>query len=531
MNLFTHVIGRKPKTNKIPLSYQNTLTTGFGRLIPSLCEECLPGDVFKVQTEVFTRFMPLMAPILQNCNISVHNFFVPSRVLFRDFYKFLVDEPATGGKTPAVLPFANYNDICTATDVGAGMLGQLMDYLNLPTHLDANGYANLSIPINMLPFLAYHKIWYDYYRDENFDDQNEVFALALEYAYENGGALTPYLPDLTSLHWRNYKKDYFTSALPWPQKGQDVLLPIEGAGFRIKTASSGAGNGSVVWNQGAAGNPVNLYANGALTTDDTIQPVLDVPTINEMRKAMRVQELLELNARGGTRQKEIIWAHFGVDCKDARLQRAEYIGGATTPIQISEVLSQAGFVNQDQASALGSMAGHGVSGGFAQSKKYRVTEHGYLMQIVSVMPLQAYFQGIPRMFSHLDKYDYFWPSLAHLGEQEIKYKELALFEAGGLDSNPDPDDAFGYTPRYAEYKYHPNEIHGDLRDTLSFWHASRVFGSTPLLNNQFTNCIPSNQDLNRVFTYNDEEYDKILIQLTHHNSMLRKMPYFGTPRL
>lgn len=529
MNLFTHVIGRKPKTNKIPLSFQNTLTTGFGRLVPTLVEECVPGDVFRVQTEVFTRFMPLMAPILQNCRISVHNFFVPTRVLFRDFYAFLADEPVPGEKNVPVVPFSTYADIFTASDTGAGVIGSLMDYLNLPTHLSAHDAANCNDVLNMLPFLAYHKIWFDYYRDENLDDVNQVYENALLTAL-SGGDVTALLPDLCSLHWRNFKKDYFTSALPWPQKGQDVLLPISGAGFSLGVATTAASNGQVVYNQGAAGKPVTLYANNAQTTDDRIYPILDVPTINELRKSFRVQELIELNARGGTRQKEIIWAHFGVDCKDARLQRAEYIGGSTSPIQISEVLSQAGFVNQDTDSALGSLGGHGVSGGYASSKKYRVTEHGYLMQIVSVMPDQAYFQGIPRKFLHLDKYDYYWPSLAHLGEQEIQYRELALFPAGGGSQNPDPEEVFGYTPRYAEYKYHPNEIHGDLRNTLSFWHASRVFGSTPKLNNQFTNCIPSNQDLNRIFTYENEEYDKILVQLTHHNGMLRKMPYFGTPR-
>lgn len=519
-NLFNSINLRRPKRNMIPLSFENKLTTSFGKLTPCLVEEAIPGDVYRIRTEVFTRFQSLMAPIMDRANISLHYFFVPSRILFKDFYPFL-----TGEDDQAVIPWATLEEIADATNFvnNGSLLCSLMDYLNLPTH---DGFKGVQIPVNLLPFVAYLRIWFEYYRDENLTDPALLASIeGLLAACNNGGHITGNaLRTLCTLWHRAYKKDYFTSALPWAQKGDDVLLPLSDIPVETQgtTAITGSGAISGVFTNS---NTTQTYDVAGVGTADMVAKTSEIaPTINDLRRSFRIQELLERNARGGTRPQEFIMAHFGVNAKDARLQRPEYIGGSTTPMQISEVLSQNGQQGSYN-SALGALGGHGVGVGAAGTKKYRVTEHGYIMCILSVMPAATYFQGLPRMFSHLDKYDFFFPSLANIGEQEIKNKELYV------TTDNQNDDSFGYTPRYAEYKTHNNEVHGDFRQSLLYWHMARKFSSRPALNSDFiTVTNDSASDINRIFTYVGDDADQILVQLYHHNKAVRLMPYFGNPK-
>lgn len=554
MSIFSKVPIFVPKTNKIDLSHQSILTTSFGRLTPTSLEECLPGDVFKVSTEMFVRFQPLLAPIMDHCDVSMHYYFVPSRLCFEHFYKFLVDEEITDGM-PAVIPFSNLDDLVMAAflaDHPDAEVGQysveksLIDYLNIPTDFivtvaePTQGTKVITstapkIPVNIMPLIAYYLVWNKYYRDENLEDNTEYMSRLKTYI-QYGGELQ-YLPEgdgdllieLCRVRNRAYKKDYFTSALPWPQKGDDVLVPL---GKEVVNIVTEGNQGDVQLDTSVNGKNFYVNDNGVQRNITLETPGNTTMTINDLRTSMRVQQLLENNARGGTRQQEFIKAHWGVYAKDARINDPEYIGGATVPVQVSEVLSQ--VANQEPGSSslsngLGQLGGHALSAGFATTKKYRVTEHGYFFGILSVRPKSSYFQGLPRMFSHLNMYDFFFPELSHLGEQEIKNQELKVISLGESDERTN-DGTFGYTPRYAEYKYHANEVHGDFRSSLKYWHTARIFENLPGLNKDFISVNPQDQGQNRIFNYVDGDYDQILVQLYIHNPMLRKMPYYGIPK-
>lgn len=536
------------------------MTTSFGKLPTCLCEESLPGDVFKLRSEIFCRFQPLLAPIMDRCDISIHYFHYPTRLAYENFYKFLCDEEIEDG-VPAVIPFAYLDDIvrCTFAASHGGenwptpVAGEykvdksLMDYLNLPTNQftvsvkQEGALWSIStdaphIPVNMIPFIGYYAIWKKYYRDENLTDISETDKLlnqlrfyggdVYSYKYSSGESL---LTELVKIRYRSYKKDYFTSALPWPQKGEEVLLPVGSQEVQFYGQNMN-GNDVIATNKEDAEYRIDLFSGQDLNSPITAKTAgITSASINDLRTAMRVQELLENNARGGTRQQEFIKAHWGVYAKDSRVNEPEFIGGSSLPIQISEVLSQVASESPGTSgNNLGQLGGRGISAGFGSSKKYRVTEHGYIYAIVSIIPKASYFQGIPRMFSHLERYDYFFPELSHLGEQEIKNKELVCEAV--TENGADMEGTFGYTPRYAEYKYHANEIHGDFRDTLKYWHTARIFEYVPGLNEEFIKVNPADQGQNRIFNYINGDYDQIMLQIYHHNGMLRRMPYFGIPK-
>ena len=247
-------------------------------------------------------------------------------------------------------------------------------------------------------------------------------------------------------------------------------------------------------------------------------------TINDLRSAIRLQEWLEKNARGGSRYIESILSHFGVRSSDARLQRPEFLGGGQVPINVSEVLqtsaSELATGGVKPSTPQGTMAGHGISVGQNNRVSYRCEEHGYIVGILSVMPKTAYQQGVPKKFLRKDKFDYYWPEFAHLGEQAIQNQEIFI------DSDPDElEKTFGYIPRYAEYKYENDTVHGEMRDTLKFWHLGRIFDNQPQLNAEFIECDPSD----RIFAVLEQEHFYAIIN--HSVRAKRLMPYFGTPTL
>ena len=243
-------------------------------------------------------------------------------------------------------------------------------------------------------------------------------------------------------------------------------------------------------------------------------------SINDLRRAFRLQEWLERNARGGARYIEIITAHFGVRSSDARLQRPEFLGGSSTPITISEVLQTS--ANASEPTPQGNMAGHGVSVGSSNYVSYRAEEHGYIIGIMSVMPKTAYQQGVPKHFKKLDKFDYYWPSFANIGEQPIYNEELYH------QNNPSDGEVFGYTPRYAEYKYIPSTVHGEFRTSLNFWHMGRIFSTKPTLNQDFIEC--DSAEVERVFNVLEGE-EHLYVYLHNEVKATRLMPYYGTPTI
>jgi hypothetical protein len=522
MSIFSKVAMPRPQTNTFDLSHDRKFSGKIGELMPISVMEVVPGDKFNIKATNMTRFAPLITPIMHKASVYCHFFFVPNRILWPNWENFI-----SGGEDGLADPTFPTVDLTIPTQYGTQTLA---DYLGLPT---GNQLQNVSA----LPFAAYQKIYQDYYRDENLIPKTDV-------TVTDGTQSNTDIIELSEMKKRAWQHDYFTSALPWTQRGPEATIPL-GTSAPISYLS-----GSPNLMKDTSGNQIQsttFDSAGALYTSNTGQLLADIPTdtfinvdnslslqadlstatassINDLRRAFRLQEWLERNARGGARYIEIITAHFGVRSSDARLQRPEFLGGSSTPITISEVLqtsNTAGATGAD-ATPQGNMAGHGVSVGSSNYVSYRAEEHGYIIGIMSVMPKTAYQQGVPKHWKKLDKFDYYWPSFANIGEQPIYNEELYH------QNNSDDAEVFGYTPRYAEYKYIPSTVHGTFRSSLDFWHMGRIFASKPTLNADFIEC--DSTEVERVFNVPSGE-EHLYVYLHNEVKATRLMPYYGTPTI
>ena len=315
-------------------------------------------------------------------------------------------------------------------------------------------------------------------------------------------------------------KDYFTSALPWTQRGGEVMLPNE-PDYKDFANIYAQGSGKSPITSGGAvstvtGTPASLNDGNETLKIENIDGINI--SINELRTAARLQAWLERNALGGSRYIESILAHFGVKTPDYRLQRPEYLGGGKTPIVVSEVLNTSATATEAQ----GNMSGHGIGVGKSNSFKKYFTEHGYIIGIMSVLPRTAYQEGIPRLFKKFDNLDYFFPEFANLGEQAIRNDEVFY---GRTSSEAVNSATWGYQSRYSEYKWQPDTVHGDFKNTMSYWHMGRIFGSLPALSNSFIEADPTH----RVFAVTATTVDKLYVQIYNQVKAIRPMPVFGTP--
>lgn len=511
MNMFSSVLPKRVGSSKFNLSHERKMSMQMGNIVPIMVQEVLPGDKFRVNSEIFMRFSPLIAPIMHRVNVWTHYFFVPNRLLWSEWEDFI-----TGGKDGDLEPTAPYLSINSGS-AAIYINGSLADYLGVPT---TDGLTvTQPIGVSALPFRAYTKIYDDYYRDPNLIDPID-FTL-------DGGNITDSgeIAKITAIRGRAWEKDYFTSALPWAQRGASAAVPGSPNYSQLGTVYDDSGNlvtssGTGVFDHSNASGQLQDASSNYRTLHNLDSIDVD---INDLRSAVRLQEWLERSARGGPRYIEQILSHFGVRSSDARLQRAEYLGGGKQPVVISEVLQTTGEQTPSTFNPLGTMGGHGVSVGNSNRFARRFEEHGWIIGCMSVLPKTAYQQGLDRSFTRWDKLDYYWPEFAHLGEQEVLNKEVFTdYEGSGTN-----DLTFGYQSRYADYKYKQSSVHGEFKDDFKFWHMGRIFSSLPSLNQSFVQADPTQ----RIFAVTDEGVHKLYVQVFNNVSALRKMPYYGTPAL
>lgn len=562
-SIFTSLKKRKERRSKFNLSHDVKLGLDMGNLCPVYLQECVPGDSIKINSTSMLRMAPLISPVMHKINVYLEYFFVPNRILWNNWETFI-----TGSRNGKQLPAEELPAFPTVQVFnGASMpigTSTLSDYLGIPPYetFPTGSEPYPTTEVSALPFAAYQRVWDEYYRDQNliesmyevetFDNYNMLFdGLQPQEVNQQLGALRP----------RCWEHDYFTSALPWAQKGEEVRIPvdIDGSGLELEFNYSGGtpsrirnSDGSTISGpsdiqtvtSGVSAIPSLGVNDGSLKagkiditthTDIVADSTALSGTINDLRAAIKLQEWLETNARGGSRYFESIYAHFGVKSPDSRLQRPEFIGSHRSNMIISEVL-QTSSPQSDTDTPQGNMSGHGGSVSGTRDFSYYCQEHGYIIGILSVMPKTAYMQGIERhWFKTNDRLDYYFPEFAHLGEQEIYIGELY---AGGSTAS-ELRTTFGYTPRYSEYKFVNSRVAGDFRDTLKFWHLGRDFAASPVLNDSFVRSDPTT----RIFAVQDlpaseqdpnlplKDYNTIYAHVFHDVVASRLMPKYGTPLL
>lgn len=536
----TQVQLRKPTKSIFDLSHEKKLSTRMGRLTPVLIQEAIPGDVFRGSSEILLRMAPLLAPIYDSIQMYVHYFFVPNRLLWSQWEEFITGGRLGVGVDPLVAPIPPRINIGEMADLDPNLWKEssIADYLGVPTLPDiaTSPLDYESCYIDAMPFGAYYLTWYHYYRDRNYNDD-----YADGYFPMPSGTLdTGEYQDIMYTRIRDYRKGYFEAALPWTQRGQEVLMPLQGSGSVTYNPISdvvledGSLTSQLSWSDDA-----HLFSqpDPAATDNARIENINEVlltnseVSINDLRSAVRLQEWLERNAVAGSRYTESIQAHFAVRPQDSRLQRPEFLGGGRIPVKISEVVTTAFSKDLDDNTVpAANLNGHGVTYGNTNSFKYFCPEHGFIIGILSIMAPPSYFQGLPRMFKRPTFLDYPWPTFAQLGEQVVNRSEVYA-DSQTLDPTYD-DNVFGYQSRYSEWKQSFNTNHGQFRSTLLHWTLARVFADAPELGEQFVKFDDTVQDRIFIATQVDpDQQDNFWLYISNNITVKRALLYFGTPTL
>lgn len=537
MSVFSSVLGNKVGRSVFDLSHVKRFTCDMGQLIPVYFDECVPGDTRKIGMQCVTRFQPLVAPILDSVDLTVHYFFVPTRLLMdkeEDWNTFL-----TGGKNGTddsiSLPLwyfayfdgtGNLKPFPFSNSKGHGKYS-LWDYFGLPTNSNPDVESSIATVNHVLAFpqRCYNLVWNEFYRDENLCD---------EVSKNNSTIL-----------YRAWKKDYFTSALPWQQRGVAPALPLSGtvpvflnSNFSLSDPSIHVGsNDSLIYtnNQGILGytdlptsnsvDKITGYIEGGINGEADLS---NAATFNvaTLRQCVQIQRWLELNSRGGVRYTEFLRSHFGISPKDEVLGRPQYIGGTKSNIVISEVLQTSRTVDStqsDKGSPLGRLAGHGLGASSDYICTFTSKEFGYIIGIASWMPKPSYQQGVNRIFSRKTKFDFYFPEFAHLSEQAVTNGEIY---ATGTSRD---SEIFGYQGAYNEMRYTPSFNCADMRDTFSYWHLGRIFGNAPNLNAGFLTTNPSFDGGIRKDIFASQNEPGLLVQFANIVKAIRPLPVYGTP--
>ena len=529
------------RRTKFDRSHVYKTTFNSGKLIPVFVDEVLPGDTTRMSVNYFARLATPIKPIMDNIYLDWFFFFVPNRLVWDHWQNFCFEQEDPDDRTDYVIP-----TVTAMANSDNNYVGSLWDYFGLPVNTSGN------LSVSALPFRAVYLIWNEWFRDENLQnsvkiqkgDSNEV--LDSSRASDQPSWVFSSGTTIVSGHAcppRGKRHDYFTSALPWTQKGPGVNIsltgnaPVFGDGQRLGLSPNSAG--SSVGYLGMTGNVGAMLRNGdhsewgssdvAYVTSDSKKSGLladlssiSAITINGLRSAFQMQKFYERLARGGSRYTEVLRSFFGVVSPDARLQRPEFLGSFTKMVNVNPIAQTSAT---DSTSPQGNLSAYGVTAAGFHGFTKSFVEHGYIIGFVSARADLTYQQGINKMWLRSTVYDFYWPTFAHLGEQAIELREIYAQGTG------DDTTVFGYQERYAEYRYKPSQITGKFRSSVSggnldVWHLSQFFSNAPTLNEEF---ITENPPIKRIIAVQDEP--EFLLDIGFRYTTVRPMPMFGTPGL